>query len=177
MEDDVAVSGGEPQESPTSVAQRWALIAGLISLLVTTSLVGWLGWRAGLAHDADLQRGAFIEAARRTAVELTTIDYQHVEDDVQGVLDSATGDFYRRFSRSSRLLIDTATRDRSQSVGSVTEVGVESQSDGAAKVLVALSVASNHLGGLELRPHELRLRLTVQRVGGEAKTSEVEYLT
>jgi Mce-associated membrane protein len=157
-------------------AQRRALIAGLIGVLVSAGLVGWLGVRAAQAHDADVQRDAFVSAARRTAVDLTTIDYQHARTDVQRVLDSATGDFYRSFSDRSQLLIDAVTDERSQSVSAVTEAGVETQSHDAAQVLVALSVASTHLGGLEMRPHELRMRLTVQQVADGAKVSGVEYV-
>ncbi|MGH3564076.1 MAG: mammalian cell entry protein, partial [Mycobacterium sp.] len=159
MADDAAVPDEESGESttdgvesvpPSTAAQRWVLIVGLIGVLVSAGLVGWLGFRAHEVHDADVQRDLFVQAARRTAVDLTTIDYQHARADVQRVLDSATGDFYQSFSQRSQLLIDTVTHERSQSVSSVTEAGVESQSDAAAQVLVALSVASTHLGGLDL---------------------------
>jgi Mce-associated membrane protein len=156
--------------------QRRALIAGLIGVLVSAGLVGWLGYRAGQAHDADIRRDAFVQAARRTALDLTTIDYQHARADVQRVLDSATGEFYQGFSERTQLLIDAVTHERSQSVSAVTEAGVESQSDGTAQVLVALSVASTHLGGLDMRPYELRMRLTVQQVASETKVSGVEYV-
>ncbi len=186
MADDAAFPDGGSRRSTTDGAeflpastagQRWALIAGLIGVLASAGLVGWLGFRADQAHDADVQRDVFVQAARRTAVALTTIDYQNARADVQRVLDSATGDFYQRFSQRSQMLIDTVTRERSQSVSAVTEAGVESQSDDAAQVLVAVSVASTHLGGLDMRPHELRLRLTLQRVGNEAKVSDVGYVT
>jgi Mce-associated membrane protein len=174
MADADAAPDGESGE-PTA-ARRWALIAGLIAVLLSVGLVGWLGFRAGRAHDADVQRDAFVQAARQTAVELTTIDYQHAQADVQRVLDSATGDFYQSFSQRSQMLIDAVTHERSQSVSAVTEAGVESQSDDAAQVLVVLSVASTHLGGLDMRPHELRMRLTVQRVVDGAKVSGVDYV-
>jgi Mce-associated membrane protein len=155
---------------------RRMLVVGLIGVLVSAALVGWLGLGGEWARDAEVQREMFVHAARRTAVDLTTIDYQHAEADVQRVLDSVTGDFYQSFSQRSQTLIDAVTRERSQSVSAVSEAGLESQSDGAARVLVALSVASTHLGGIDMRPYELRMRLTVQRVVDEAKVSFVEYV-
>jgi|SRR5690625_346965 len=159
------------------VGQRRALIMGLIGVVLSAVLLGWLGFRAEAARSAEAQREMFVQAARQTAAALTTVDYQDPQGDVQRVLDSATGEFYERFSRRAPLLIETVTREHSQAVSSVSEAGVESQSGDEAQVLVAISVASTHLGGLDERPHELRMRLTVQRVGEQAKVSDVEYVT
>jgi Mce-associated membrane protein len=140
-------------------------------------LLGWLGFRAEAAHSAAGQREIFVQAARRTAIDLTTVDYQDAEGDVQRVLDSATGEFYERFAKRAPLLIETVTRERSQAVSAVSEAGLEWQSRDEAQVLVAVSVASTHLGGLDLLPHELRMRMTVQRVADQAKVSDIEYVT
>ncbi|MEB3031484.1 Mce protein [[Mycobacterium] nativiensis] len=157
-------------------APRGALIAELAAVLVSTVVVGWLGFHAEAAHEAAAQREMFVRAARQTAIDLTTVDYQNAQGDVQRVLDSATGDFYKRFAEQAPLLIETVTRERSQAVSSVSEAGLEWQSGDEAQVLVAVSVASTPLGGLDLHPHELRMRMTVQRVGKQAKVSEVEYV-
>lgn len=156
--------------------RRRALIAGLAGVLVSTVVVGWLGFHAEAAHKSAGQREMFVQAARRTAVELTTVDYQDAQGDVQRVLDSATGAFYERFSKRAPLLIETVTREHSQAVSSVSEAGLEWQSGDEAQVLVAVSVASKALGGLDMRPHEMRMRMTVQRVGKQAKVSDVEYV-
>ncbi|GFG70471.1 Mce protein [Mycolicibacter senuensis] len=159
------------------VGQRRALIAGLIGVLMTAGVLGWLGFRAEAAHSAVAQREMFLQAARRTAINLTSVDYQDAEGDVQRVLDSATGEFHERFAARAPLLIETVTRERSLAVSAVSEAGLEWQSDDEAQVLVAVSVASTHLGGLRERPHELRMRMTVQRVGKQAKVSDIEYVT
>ncbi len=164
-------------DDTADVGQRRMLIAGLIGVLVSAVLLGWLGFRAETARGAAEQREMFVQAARRTAIALTTVDYQDPQGDVQRVLDSATGEFYQRFSQRAPLLIETVTREHSQAVSSVSEAGVESQSGDEAQVLVAISVVSTHLGGLDERPHELRMRLTVQREGKQAKVSDVEYVT
>lgn len=157
-------------------ARHGAMRAGAIGVLVLTALAGWLGLRAVAGDSAEAQRDLFVRAARRTATELTTVDYQHVQDDVQRVLDSTTGDFHQSFADHSASLIDTVTRDRTESVSAITEAGIESQSGTTAAVLVAVSVASTQLGGTDLPPHGLRMRLTVQRVGDDAKVSDVEYV-
>ncbi|HEU0191773.1 MAG TPA: Mce protein [Mycobacterium sp.] len=165
---DEAVGSAEPR--------RWTLAGGVVGVVALAGLVGWLGYRAYEAHDADVQRDVFVQAARRTAVDLTTIDYQHAADDVQRVLDTTTGDLHQRFAASSQSLVDTVTREHAQSVSAVTAAGVESQSGDAARVLVTVSVASTHLGGTEMPPREIRMRVIVQRGEGDAKVSEVEYV-
>ncbi|HEX7323220.1 MAG TPA: Mce protein [Mycobacterium sp.] len=157
-------------------ARRWVLIGGLIGTAVLTALVGWLGHRTDEALNAEMQRDVFVQAACRTAVDLTTIDYQHAAADVQRVLDSTTGDFHQRYAESSQSLIDTVTRQHSQSVSVVTAAGLESQAGDAARVLVVLNVASTHLGGTDLPPHEMRMRVAVQRDGRNAKIAQVEYV-
>ena len=163
-------------QAAARVAER-VLVAGSATVLVLAGLAGWLGLRVEAANAVESRRPLFVEAARATAVELTTVDYDHVRDDVQRVLDSTTGDFHQRFAEHAQSLIDTVTRERSRSVSAVTATAVQSQSRDEARVLVALGVASTHLGGTEQRPHEMRMRLTVQWIGGQAKVSDVEYMT
>lgn len=164
-------------EDIAEAGHRRALIVGLTGVLVLALLVGWLGVRAQASRSAAAEREMFVQAARRTAINLTTIDYQDSEGDVRRVLDSATGEFYERFSQRAPLIIDTVKQKHSQAISTVSEAGLESQSDDEAQVLVAVNVSSTHLGGLTEPPHELRMRMTVQRVGEQAKVSDVEYVT
>lgn len=171
----------DPAPAPLSSEDRrvrQALLAGLLIVAALTGLVGWLSFRTALADRGDLRRDEYLAVARRFAVDLTTVDYQNPQADVQRVLDAATGEFYQRFADRAPLLIETVTREHAQAVSSISAIGVQSQSrtGDRARVLVALSVASAHLGGLEERPHEMRMRLTMNWVDDRAKVSNVEYV-
>ncbi|HZU48269.1 MAG TPA: mammalian cell entry protein [Mycobacterium sp.] len=174
-----AYAGQTPPPPPYRAmpADRWALVAGLIAVVVLSAMVGWLGFRAYQSHTAEVQRSVFLEVARQGAVNLTTFDYQHVDADVQRILGSATGTFYDSFSHRSRSFIDTVKRSQSKSAGTVTEAGVESQTRDEGQVLVAVTVKTVKSGSAEQEDQALRMRITVHKLGDGGKVSNVAFLS
>ena len=73
---------------------RLATIIGLVVVLGLGALCGWLGYRAHQARQAEQLRALFVQVGKQGAVNLTTIDFEHADDDVKRILDSATGEFY-----------------------------------------------------------------------------------
>jgi Mce-associated membrane protein len=65
---------------------------------------------------------------------------------------------------------------QSKSVGTVTEAGLESRSGDEAQVLVAVSVSTTNLGAAEEEPRHWRMRISVKKVGDEAKVSNVAFV-
>lgn len=157
-------------------ADRLALIIGLVVVVALAGLAGCLGFRTYQSHQADEQRKLFLQVGRQGALNLTTIDFHRADADVQRILDGATGEFYDNFSQRSRPFIDLVTRAQSVSVGTVTEAGLEPQSGDDARVLVAVMVKTSNAGAAEQEPRLWRMRLSVQKVGNEAKVSNVEFV-
>lgn len=157
-------------------ADRLPLVIGLAVVVVLAGLVGWLGFRAYQSHQADEQRKLFLQVGRQGALNLTTIDFQQADTDVQRILDGATGQFYDDFSQRSQPFVDVVKRAQSKSVGTVTEAGLESQSGEGAQVLVAVTVKTSNAGAAQQEPRAWRMRLSVQKVGDEAKVSNVEFV-
>ncbi|MGB8504146.1 mammalian cell entry protein [Mycobacterium sp.] len=157
-------------------ADRLALIIGLVVVVALAGLAGCLGFRAYQSHQADEQRKLFLQVGRQGALNLTTIDFHRADADVQRILDGATGEFYDNFYQRSRPFIDLVTRAQSVSVGTVTEAGLEPQSGDDARVLVAVMVKTSNAGAAEQEPRLWRMRLSVQKVGNEAKVSNVEFV-
>jgi len=157
-------------------ADRLPLVIGLAVVVVLAGLVGWLGFRAYQSHQADEQRKLFLQVGRQGALNLTTIDFQQADTDVQRILDGATGQFYDDFSQRSQPFVDVVKRAQSKSVGTVTEAGLESQSGEGAQVLVAVTVKTPNAGAAQQEPRAWRMRLSVQKVGDEAKVSNVEFV-
>jgi len=71
---------------------RQALVVGLALVTALAALVGWLGFRAYQSHRADLQHSLFLQVGRQGAINLTAIDWQHADTDVERILNSATAD-------------------------------------------------------------------------------------
>lgn len=173
-------SGGQaaavPAKPPMSHV-RLATIAGLVLVVALAGLTGWLGYRAYQSHQADEQRNLYLQVGRQGALNLTTIDWQQAEGDVQRVLDSATGTFYDDFQKRSQPFVEVVKQAQSKSVGTIAEAGLESVSGDEAEVLVAVTVQTSNAGAPEQQPRAWRMRLTVQKTGDdEAKVSNVEFV-
>jgi len=141
-----SVEESQPADAPPAKdsVHRMALVAGQIAVLVMAGLAGWLSFRVYEDHRADARRDLFVQAAAQGAVNLTTIDYEHADADVQRILDSATGSFRNSFSRQWRPLVDLVIRERSKLVGTVSDAGLESQTGDVGQVLVAATVKSSN---------------------------------
>lgn len=181
MADDGAIPDQDPvltaRTSRPRRAERWALAAGLVVVVLLAGLVSERGFRAYQAHNTDVQRKLFVSTARQAATNLTTYDYQHIDVAVHRILELATGTFYDTFSHRVQPFEDLVGQAHSTSVGTVTEAGLEAEHASEGRVLVAVSVqASDVVGGAEQRPQALRMRITVKKMGNLAKVSDVVFV-
>lgn len=155
---------------------RLAALSGMLILIALVGLASYLGVRSYQMHQGNQQRNHLLEAGRQTAVNLTTIDWEHADADVQRILASATGSFYDDFAQRSQPFVDVVKQTQSKSVGTVTESGLESYSGNQALVLVTVSVMTTNLTESEPSPRNWRMRMSVETVGDEEKVSNVEFV-
>ena len=155
---------------------RTALLASVAIFVVAAALAGFLGFRTYQSEQAKHRDELFVAAARQGAVNLTTIDWQEADADINRILDSATGVFYDDFSKRSQPFVEVVKQAQSKSIGTVTEAGLESESGDQAQVLVAVSVKTTNIGAQEQRPRAWRMRIDVQKFGDQAKVSNVQFV-
>lgn len=154
--------------------RRTALVlAGLVALTVANVV---LGVRDHLVRSDDRLRQEMVAAARAGAVNLTTIDYERADQDVQRILDSSTGAFRDDFAARAKPFAEAARKARSKSVGTVTEAGLESTDGDQGRVLVGLQVMTTNAGVAERLPRAWRMRVTVVRADDGVKVSQVEFI-
>jgi Mce-associated membrane protein len=165
----------KPAKPPMSHV-KLATIVGLALVVALAGLTGWLGFRAYESHKADAQHKLFLQVGRQGALNLTTIDWEHADADVQRILDSATGTFYDDFQKRSQPFVSVVKQAQSKSVGTIAEAGLESESGDGAQVLVAVTVKTSNAGAPEQAPRAWRMRISVQKVGDEAKVANVEFV-
>jgi Mce-associated membrane protein len=163
-----------PAKPPPGV--RLAIVTGLVIVVALTALTSWFGYRAYESHQVDQQRKIFLQVARQGALNLTTIDWHQADADVQRILDSATGTFYDDFQRRAQPFIHVVQQVQSKSEGAITEAGIESMSGDQAQVLAAVTVKTSVAGAADPNPRAWRMRITVQKVGDEAKVADVEFV-
>jgi Mce-associated membrane protein len=180
--DDEPLDHGPPDGAPDSPADsaapsvRRAVLLGSAVVVSLSILVGWLGFRAYQAHQEQALQSQLLQAARQGALNLTTIDWQHAEGDMQRILDGATGQFRDEFASRSQPFIEVVKQAKSTSVGTITEAGLESEEGGHARVLVAVAVKTSTGGVPEQDPRAWRMRITVEKDGDQAKVSNVEFV-
>ena len=185
---DTSAEDGEPgaelpfQEKPSETTKatrttvRLGLFVGLLIIAALAGLVGWLGFRQSQAQHDQQKRGLFLQVGRQAALNLTTINYTHVDADVQRILDSSTGGFHDDFRNRSQPFIDVVKQAQSTTEGSITEAGLESMQGDTAQVLVVVSVKMSNAGVAQEQPRAWRMRVEVQKIGDSAKVSNVQFV-
>jgi Mce-associated membrane protein len=157
-------------------ALRHPMALGAITVAVLTALMGWQGFQSYQLRHATVERGEYLQSARQTALNLTTIDWQHADEDVKRIMDAASGEFYDDFAQRSQPFIEVVKQAQSVSVGTVTEAALESHSASEAQALVSVSVKTSSTAGAESVPRAWRMRISVQKLDGQLKVSRVEFV-
>jgi Mce-associated membrane protein len=151
-----------------------------VSVAIIVALVGlggWLGFRVHQDHQVQAQRSLYVQVARQTAINLTTIDYTEVDTDIKRVLDSATGAFHDEFQNRSKPFVEVIKKVQSKSEGTISEAGLLSYTNDQAQVLVAIAVKTTMAAApADQEPRRWRMRLTVDKTGDSAKVSKVEFV-
>ena len=156
---------------PGPIAVSIAMIVALVGL------GGWLGFRIHQDRQVQAQRNLYVQVARQTAINLTTINYTEVDADIKRVLDSATGAFHDEFQNRSQPFVEVVKKVQSKSEGTIAEAGLLSYTKDQAQVLVAVAVKTSMAGApADQEPRRWRMRLTVDKTGDGAKVSNVEFV-
>jgi Mce-associated membrane protein len=154
---------------------RLVVSLGVVLVMTIGGLAGWLGYRALQDQREGALRAMFVQMARQGALDLTTIDYTHADNDVHRILDGATGKFRVDFQSRSQPLVDVVKQTRSKSQGTITEAGLEAFHQDSAEVLLAVAVTTTYAGN-QSDSKAWRMRIDMQKVGNSAKISNVEFV-
>lgn len=166
----------DPVSDLPATAQPGRRRIALGALATLALVVGWLGYRNYEIRHLEHQRQAMVQAARDGALSLTTIDYEHVDENVQRILDASTGSFRDDFEQRAKPFADAARQAQSKSVGTVAAAGVESGTGDEGQVLLAMTVMTSNRGVPEQQPKSWRIRVTVTAADAGYKVSRVEFV-
>lgn len=155
---------------------RLASLVGGITIAVLAAVAAWQGYLAYQNNQTERERAAFLDAAKRGAVDLTSVDYTHPEADIARLLERSTGAFRDDFQKRSGPFVEEVLRTKTKAVGSVAAAAVESIDGDVAKVLVAVKVHTTREGSPDERDKGWRMRIAVTRVGEDIKVSNVGFV-
>ena len=180
-----AAISSEPAATSTEPARRRLRVPGLSKLLAPAAIVaictllgasGWMLWHHHNVMEERERSAAFIATARQGVINLTSLDFNKAKEDVQRVLDSATGEFRDDFQRRADDFVSVVKDSKAVTEGSVAATAVESMGKDSAVVLVLANERVTNLAGAKDQPRTFRFRVSVVHDGDELKVSKVEFV-
>jgi Mce-associated membrane protein len=156
-----------------------AVLAAVIAVAATAVLtfVSVLMYNNHRQQVADDQRRAeYSAAARQSVVTLMSLDFNKAKEDVQRIIDNATGTFKDDFKNQADDFIKVAQDSKVITEVTVNATGVESMTDDTAVVLVSASSRVTNSAGAKQEPRSWRLSVNLRREGGQIKMEKVEFV-
>lgn len=166
-----AVDVADAERRPRS---RWLMAtvgSALAVMLVVGLLLGWQSWQR---HEITQARQEAQSAAVSYAEILTSIDYNHVDENFKEVLDGATGEFKAQYLQSSVELRQLLIENKATAHGVVKDSRVlESSKDNAVVQLdVEQTVSNTKLSAPRL--DRSRMTMTMEKLDGRWLASKVD---
>ncbi len=149
------------------------------AVLAIVGLLGASGWMAWQHHNVVKERqraAAYIATARQGVINLTSLDFNKAKEDVQRVLDIATGDFKDDFQKRAEDFASVVKDSKAVTEGSVAATAVESMNNDSAVVLVLANERVTNIAGAKDQPRTFRFRVSVVHEGDDLKLSKVEFV-
>ena len=169
----------QPQPTEDAPARRRGVLLTAAFVIVVLALVAAgaylvVGLRTSNADDARAER--FVQTARQTVLNLTTIHPDSAQADVDRLLEGASGDFKAEFEGREGPFVEVVQQAKVDSNGEIIEAGIESSADDYAEVLVAARAMVQNSDAEEPQPRDFRLRVRVVDEGGVMTASRVEFV-
>jgi Mce-associated membrane protein len=150
--------------------------ATIVAICALLGASGWMLWHHHTVLAERQRSAAYVAAARQGVINLTSLDFNNAKEDVQRVLDSATGEFKDDFQRRADDFASVVKDSKAVTQGSVRATAVESMSKDSVVVLVLANERITNSAGAKDDPRAFRFRVTVVRDGDQLKISKVEYV-
>ncbi len=163
---------GAPKHSRIFARVMGAAAALLVAALVAVAIAIALVPTAGV----DAQREQFIQTARQGVLNLTTIHYATAPEDVQHLLDGASGDFAKDFGGRKDSYIQVVQKAQVNSDGKIETAGVEKIEGNTGVVLVASTAKVSNSAAPGAEDRSYRLRVTVTETDGRMTVSNVQFV-
>ncbi|MDF3307219.1 hypothetical protein P3H15_19520 [Rhodococcus sp. T2V] len=174
-------SEAPPIETPKQGRPLKSLLASgvtavVIVALVVAAVILLLDQRS--ARERDDRRQAFIDTARQTVLNLTTIHPETAKDDVARIVAGASGQFLEEFQGREDPFVGVVQDANVTTEGEVIEAGIENGTETSisANVLVAARTMVSSKEQPEPSPRDFRMRVTISDVDGKLTASKVEFV-
>ncbi|WP_433632663.1 hypothetical protein [Nocardia sp. CA-120079] len=182
--DHVSQRRGEPHSGKGPRVPR-SRVRVLTAVVAVTALVavaaaagsGYLAHHHRTAQAASDRRLAYVQSARQEVLNVLTVHYDSADNDVQRILDDATGQWRAEFAPQAQRFAGAVREAKVVTTAEIAGAGLEYVNDDGSGVvlLTAHSKVSNSAGAHE-EPRTFRVRVTVAPDGDRLKISKMEYV-
>ncbi|MCD0450269.1 hypothetical protein LO762_13855 [Actinocorallia sp. API 0066] len=152
----------------SGVRTRMAL-AGVLAVLAAALLAGTivLGMKAASASREATWRDEALAAGRQTALNMMTLDYRTVNDDMKRVLSSTTGAAKDQYASNADTFVAEITKTQATSQAQVLSAGLTGGDGDSAEVIVAVSAVVTNPQVPQGTPRYMRFVFDVTNVDGK----------
>jgi Mce-associated membrane protein len=177
----------EPEDSSSEVpsveSKGRSSKAALALELIAVTVVVALAVVAVLIHrdissnkDDETQRKLAISAADQQVLDLTTLDYQGIQAQLDRMRNRTTGDFKRQFEGILTTFAQVVVKDKITAKGTIAASGLETMSAKKATVLVASSADVASVSSKQSSKRTYRFKVTLALVGGKWLVAGMEFV-
>jgi len=169
----------DTEDPVTGRRSRLAPALTTLAVLTLCALLAASGYLLWQHRQADQQRqlsAEYAAAARQGVVNLMSLNFNSAKEDVQRVLDNATGKFKENFDAESGFLVKALQESEVVTEVTVNQVAVESKSDDSAVVLVSSESQATNSKNQRQQPQFFRIAVALARDGGQVKVAQVDFL-
>jgi Mce-associated membrane protein len=163
----------ERRRVSVSLALTAAAVVAIVGLLGAS---GWMAWQHHNVMQDRQRAAAYVATARQGVVNLTSLDFNKAKEDVQRVLDIATGEFKDDFQKRAEDFASVVKDSKAVTEGTVAATAVESMNKDSAVVLVLSNESVTNIAGAKDQPRTFRFRVSVAHDGNDLKVSKVEFV-
>ena len=158
---------------------NWKRLAVAVAVLCTVAAItaiGYLVWQHRDAVQREQQSAEYVAAGRQGVVNLMSLNFTKAQEDVERIIDNATGQFKEDFEAQADDFVRIAQSATVVTEATINAAAVESMTDDSAVVLIAVTSRVSNSTGAEEEARSFRLSVTVQREGDQIKMSRVEFV-
>ena len=182
VSEDGAADGSEDPAPPPareadtkrSASRVVATVAATLVFVLVAGGFGFLGWKLWQSHQLNQAREQAQAAAVAYAQVLTSIDSDKVDENFNQVLAGSTGEFRDMYSKSSMQLRQLLIDNKATAHGVVVESAVQSATPNKVVVLLFVDQSVSNTSVPDPRIDRSRIKMTLEKVDGQWRTSKVE---
>jgi Mce-associated membrane protein len=156
--------------------RRILLAAAMVLAAALVAVATLLLLRLNDANAAEDSREAALQVARQVAVDLTTVSKDTAQQDVNRLMDMATGSFKDQFAQQADVFRKVVQQASVTSKGTVTEAGVSSVDGDTVTVLAAVSATVQNADAPGGEQRQYRMKMQLQHDGDRWLVSDLEFV-